>query len=74
MFCEKIIDDSNFVPNRLLLLHPTRAVTLPRNDFKVEAEQIGNINKFNRKRQNIIVKLLLLSIRLKIFVSKPHVV
>ena len=38
-------DDSKFVPNRLLILHPTRAVTLSREEFKAEAEQIDNINK-----------------------------
>ena len=42
MFSKKIFDDSNFVPNRLLMLHPTRAVTLSR-DFKAEAKQINNI-------------------------------
>ena len=35
-----MIDDSNFVRNRLLMLHPTRAVTLSREDFKAEAEQL----------------------------------
>ena len=44
MFREKIIDDSNFVPNLLLMLHPTQAVFLPR-DFNAEAEQINNIYK-----------------------------
>ena len=38
-------DDSKFVPNRLLILHPTRAVTLSREEFKAEAEQIDNIYK-----------------------------
>ena len=37
-----MIDDSNVVPNRLLMLHPTQAVTLSR-DFKGEAKQIDNI-------------------------------
>ena len=36
-------DDSKFVPNSLLILHPTRAVTLSREEFKAEAEQIDNI-------------------------------
>ena len=40
-----LFDDSNFVPNRLLMLHSTRAVTLSREDFKVKVEQTDNINK-----------------------------
>ena len=40
-----LFDDSNFVPNRLLMLYSTRAVTLSREDFKVEVEQTDNINK-----------------------------
>ena len=31
MFCEKIVDDLNFVPKRLLMLHSIRAVTLSRD-------------------------------------------
>ena len=31
------------MPNRLLVLHPTLAVILSREDFKAEAEQIDNI-------------------------------
>ena len=38
-------DDLKFVPNRLLILHQTRAVTLSREEFKAEAEQIDNIYK-----------------------------
>ena len=30
-------DDSKFVPNRLQILHPTRAVTLSREEFKAES-------------------------------------
>ena len=33
------------MPNCLLILHPTRVVILSREDFKAEAEQIGNIYK-----------------------------
>ena len=44
-FAKKIINYSNFVPNRLLKLHPTQAVTLSREDFKAKAEQIDNIYK-----------------------------
>ena len=45
VFCNKIIDDSNFVPYRLLLLHPARAVTSSRQDFKAQAELIDHIYK-----------------------------
>ena len=45
MFCEILIHNSNFVPYRLLVLDPTQAVTLPRKDFKAEAE-ILIISKF----------------------------
>ena len=31
------------MPNRLLMLHPTRKVTLSREDFKTEADQIYTI-------------------------------
>ena len=34
VFCEKIIDDSNFVSNRLLMLPSTRAATLSVEDFE----------------------------------------
>ena len=40
-----MIDDSNFVPNCLLTLHPIRTGTLSREDNKAEAEQIDNIYK-----------------------------
>ena len=47
-----VINDLNFVPNRFLMLHPTRAVTLSKG-FKAEQSK------------------LTISIRLKIFASKP---
>ena len=41
-----MIDDSNLMPNRLLMLHhPTQGVTLPRENLKAEAEQLDNIYK-----------------------------
>ena len=53
MFCEKIllVDDLNFVPNCLLMLHPTRsrAVTLLREDFKAEAGVICGSIQTNLK-------------------------
>ena len=42
-FAKKVIDDSIFVRNRLMMLQPTRAVTLSREDFMADAKQIYNI-------------------------------
>ena len=44
-FAKKVIDHSIFVRNRLMMLHPTRAVTLSREDFKADVKQIYNIYK-----------------------------
>ena len=42
------------MPNRVLMLHPTGAGTLSRDDFKAEAERIDNIYKI----ENFISKPL----------------
>ena len=56
-FVKKMIDDSNFVRIRWLMLYPTLAATLSREDFKAEAQQTDitwyNIWKHSNILENV---------------------